>query len=136
MFDRVLMNSTTGLVKGDILKQNDILARVIDIDGVTVYVKFLQEEKFVEGTNLTTQIVVFTNPDLTGRFLTEVVYGNYVDITNNFALVKNDTEDAYRISKLTRLGNRPTPGNKITVVFDYFGHSQTNNDFFSIVLMI
>ena len=132
MFDRVLMNSTTGLVKGDILKQNDILARVIDIDGVTVYVKFLQEEKFVEGTNLTTQIVVFTNPDLTGRFLTEVVYGNYVDITNNFALVKNDTEDAYRISKLTRLGNRPTPGNKITVVFDYFAHSQTNNDFFSI----
>lgn len=132
MFDRVLMNSTTGLVKGDVLKQNDILARVIDIDGVTVYVKFLQEEKFVEGTNLTTQIVVFTNPDLTGRFLTEVVYGNYVDITNNFALVKNDTEDAYRISKLTRLGNRPTPGNKITVVFDYFDHSQTNNDFFSI----
>lgn len=132
MFDRVLMNSTTGLVKGDILKQNDILARVIDIDGVTVYVKFLQEEKFVEGTNLTTQIVVFTNPDLTGRFLTEVVYGNYVDITNNFALVKNDTEDAYRISKLTRLGNRPTPRNKVTIVFDYFSHSQTNNDFFSI----
>lgn len=132
MFDRVLMNSTSGLVKGDILKQNDILARVIDIDGVTVYVKFLQEEKFVEGTNLTTQIVVYTNPDLTGRFLTEVVYGNYIDITDNFALVKNDTEDAYRISKLTKLGNRPTPRNKITVVFDYFTHSQTNNDFFSI----
>ena len=64
--------------------------------------------------------------------MTEVVYGNYVDITNNFALVKNDTEDAYRISKLTRLGNRPTPRNKVTIVFDYFSHSQTNNDFFSI----
>jgi hypothetical protein len=132
MFDRVLMNSTTGLVVGDILKQNNILARVINIDGVTVYVKFLQEEKFVEGTNLTTQIVVYTNPDLVGRFLTEVVYGSYVDITENFALSKNDTEDVYRISKLTRLGNRPTPRNKITVVFDYFEHGQTNNDFFSV----
>ncbi len=132
MFDRVLMNTTAGLVTGDILKQNNILAKVINIDGVTVYVKFLQEEKFTEGTNLTSQIVVFTNPDLTGRFLTEVVYGNYVDITNNFALTKNDTEDTYRISKLTRLGNRPTPRNKITVVFDYFEHSQTNNDFFSV----
>jgi len=131
MFDRVLINDVNGIVTGDILKLNNVVAKVISIDGNTLHVIYISSVKFTEGTNLTTQVVVISNPSLVGRFLTEVVHGQYKDITTNFALNKNDTDETYRISKLTRLGNRPTPQNKVTVVFDYLSHSQTNNDFFS-----
>lgn len=131
MFDRIVMNDISGIVVGDILKLNDVIAKVISINGTTLHVIYISSIKFVEGTNLTTQVVVISNPNLVGRFLTEVVHGQYKDVTENYALIKNDVSDAYRISKLQRLNNRPVAQNKINVVFDHFDHEKTNNDFFA-----
>ena len=131
MFDRVVINDVSGIVVGDILKLNDVVAEVIHVNGTTLHVVYISDIKFVEGSNLTTQVVVTSNPSLVGRFLTDVVHGQYKDVTNNYALIKNDVSDSYRISKLQRLNNRPTPQNKINVVFDHFDHVNTNNDFFA-----
>ena len=131
MFDRVVINDVSGIVVGDILKLNDVVAEVIHVNGTTLHVVYISDVKFVEGSNLTTQVVVTSNPSLVGRFLTDVVHGQYKDVTNNYALIKNDVSDSYRISKLQRLNNRPTPQNKINVVFDHFDHVNTNNDFFA-----
>ena len=131
MFDRVVINNAANIVVGDILKLNDTIAEVIHVNGTTLHVIYISDTKFVEGTNLTTQVVVTSNPSLVGRFLTEVVHGQYKDITDNFALIKNDVSDSYRISKLQRLNNRPTPQNKVNVVFNHFDHVNTTNDFFA-----
>ena len=131
MFDRVVINDSSDIVVGDILKLNDVIAEVIHVNGTTLHVIYISNVKFAEGINLTTSVVVTSNPNLVGRFLTEVVHGQYKDVTNNFALIKNDVSDSYRISKLQRLNNRPVPQNKINVVFDHFDHVKPNNDFFA-----
>ena len=131
MFDRCTVNDAADLNTGDVIQSGSIRAKIIFKNGVNLHLKYLQEQKFTAGGNLITQITVVNNPILVGRYLTEVVHGNYVDVTDNFALSKNDTQDNYRISKLTRLGNRATPTNKITVVFDYFEHQNTTNDFYA-----
>ena len=131
MFDRLIINDASDIKAGDIIQSGSLRAKIIFENGVNLHVKYLQDQKFTQGTNLTTVITIVNKPNLVGRFLTEVTHGNYIDITDNFALVKNDTEDGYRISKLTRLGNRSTPSQKITVVFNYFEHGSTTNDFYS-----
>jgi len=131
MFDRVVINNASDLVVGDILKLNDVIAEVIHINGTTLHVIYISNNKFVEGSNLTTSVIITSNPDLVGRFLTDVVHGQFKDVTDNFALVKNDVSDSYRISKLQRLNNRPVPQNKINIVFDHFDHLKPNNDFFA-----
>ena len=131
MFDRLIINDSSEVETGDIIQSGSLRAKVIFKNGVNLHVKYLQNQKFTQGTNLTTQITIVNNPTLVGRFLTEVTHGNYIDITDNYALVKNDVEDNYRISKLSRLGNRSTPSQKITIVFDYFEHGNTTNDFYA-----
>tara|TARA_S200000501_G_scaffold96358_2_gene89644 strand:- start:2806 stop:8949 length:6144 start_codon:yes stop_codon:yes gene_type:complete len=131
MFDRLIINDSSEVETGDIIQSGSLRAKIIFKNGVNLHVKYLQNQKFTQGTNLTTQITIVNNPTLVGRFLTEVTHGNYIDITDNYALVKNDVEDNYRISKLSRLGNRSTPSQKITIVFDYFEHGNTTNDFYA-----
>ena len=131
MFDRLIINDSADIKTGDILQSGSLRAKIIFKNGVNLHVKYLQDQKFAQGTNLTTQVIIINNTSLVGRFLTEVTHGNFVDITDNYALIKNDTEDNYRISKLSRLRNRATPSQKITIVFDYFEHGSLTNDFFA-----
>jgi len=131
MFDRCTVNDAADLKTGDIIQSGSLRAKIIFKNGVNLHLKYLQTQKFAAGTNLITQFTVVNNPILVGRYLTEVIHGSYIDVTDNFALIKNDTEDSYRISKLTRLSNRATPSEKITIVFDYFEHQNTTNDFYT-----
>ena len=59
------------------------------------------------------------------------IHGRYIDVTDDFMLSKNDTNDFYRPSKLVRKFNSATPSTKLLVIFDYFEHTNLQNDFYS-----
>jgi hypothetical protein len=132
LFDTLVLNNSDGIVEGDVIVFENIISKVIDINSTTVKVKYLSENKFINGKNLSIPISIGTNANITGRFVIESSYGNYKDITSNYTLVKNDTENYYRVSKLVRKTNRPIPSNKVIVIFDYFEHDNLSNDFYTV----
>ena len=131
MFDSLVINDASQLTTGDIIAYENVKARIISISGTTLYVVYLTPEKIQEGTGLAIQVTVVADTPITGRFITTSTYGKYKDITNDYVLVKNDSPEFYNISKIVRLDNRPTPTNKFIIVFDYYNHSNTSNDFYS-----
>ena len=131
LFDRVNVNDSTGLVTGDIIRYQNISAKIIFINGNTLYVIYTSDNKFTSGTNLTISIDVTSSNVIVGKYITSVTNGTYKDITNNFILNKNDGAEFYNVSKLSKLPNGPVPQNKFVVLFDYFIHNNTSNDFYS-----
>jgi len=133
IFDRVSVNNSSGIVIGDILVHQNIKAKVLAISSNTLYIKYLNENKFTNSTsfNPALKISFITNSSLSDKTITSATSGLYKDITNNFILIKNDTEDTYKISKLVRKDNSPVPTGKIVVVYDYFDHGATG-DYYSI----
>lgn len=131
LFDRVNINDSTGLLAGDIIEYQNIRARIISISGNTLYILYLTSNKFENGTNLALSVDITSATPIAGKFVTSVTNGNYRDITSDFVLNKNDGPEFYNISKLTRLANSPVPQNKFVVVFDYFIHNNTSNDFYT-----
>lgn len=131
LFDRVTVNDSTGLSAGDIIKYQNISAKIIALNGNTLYVIYTSDNKFSSGTNLTISIDVTSPNIIVGKYITAVTNGNYNDITSSFILNKNDGPEFYNISKLTRLPNSPVPQNKFIVLFDYFIHNNISNDFYS-----
>lgn len=131
LFDIVSVNDSTGLSNGDIITYENISAKIISISGNTLYVIYTSSNKLQSGTNLTLSIDVTSTTPIVGKFITAVTNGNYRDITADFVLNKNDGAEFYNISKLTRLQNSPIPQNKFIVLFDYFIHNNTSNDFYS-----
>ncbi len=131
LFDRVSVNDSTGLTAGDIITYQNISAKIVSINGNTLYVIYTSATKLQPGTNLTLSVDVTSAAPVVGKFITSVTNGNYRDITADFVLNKNDSAEFYNISKLTRLQNSPSPQNKFIVLFDYFIHNNTNNDFYS-----
>jgi hypothetical protein len=132
MFDTIVLNNSDNIVEGDIISSGTVRARVINVTSSNLKVKYISQSKFVQGSNLAIQVQIPTNTNLTGRFIKESTYGRYKDITENYTLVKNDTEDFYRVSKLVRKLNRGTPTNKVIVIFDYFSHENLSNDFYTV----
>jgi hypothetical protein len=132
MFDTLVLNSTESIVKGDIITSGKIRAKVIEVYSTSVKVIYVSNSKFPQGTNLAISIEVSTNTNVVGRFIRESFYGKYKNITSNFTLVKNDTEEFYRVSKLVRRLNRPSPSNKIIVIFDYLKHEDLTNNFYTV----
>ncbi len=131
--DHVVVNDSSDINPGDILTKDDISAKVLSKDGLKLYVKYANEtKKFVAGVNLVIQIVVATNRQITGRYITTSVYGKYRDITSSFYLVKNDSGETYNVSKLVRTSNSPTPINKFIIIYDYFEHFNSTNDFYTV----
>jgi len=131
LFDKININDSTGLVAGDIISYQNIRAKIISISGNTLYIVYLSDNKFQNGTNLTLSVDITSISPVVGKFITSVTNGNYKDITNDFILNKNDGPEFYNISKLVRRSSSPTPQNKFIVVFDYFIHNNTSNDFYS-----
>jgi hypothetical protein len=131
MFDSLVINNASDLTVGDIIRYENIKAKIISISGTTLYVVYLSSEKFIQGTSLALSVDIISSTLITGRYITTSTHGRYKDITTNYALVKNDNAEFYNISKLVRIENRPTPTNKFIVVFDYYNHANTSNDFYS-----
>jgi hypothetical protein len=131
LFDRVSINDSTGLTIGDIITYQNISAKIISISGNTLYIIYISDQKLQSGNNLTLSVDVSSKTPVVGKFITSVTNGNYRDITSDFILNKNDGQEFYNISKLTRLQNSPVPQTKFIVVFDYFIHNNINNDFYS-----
>ena len=131
MFDSVVINDASQLTTGDIISYENVRAKIISISGTTLYVVYLSSDKFEQGSSLAISVGIIASTAITGRFITTSTHGRYKDITNNYALIKNDGAEFYNISKLTRIDNRPTPTNKFIVVFDYYNHANTSNDFYS-----
>jgi len=131
LFDSVVVNSSNQIQVGDVLYHELISARVISISGNTLYIKYLSSNKFPVIFTQPIEITVAGNSNVQGKFVTSVTNGNYRDITNNFNLVKNDSSEFYNISKLVRNDGRPVPTNKFIVIFDYYIHSNTSNDFYT-----
>ena len=131
LFDKVVVNSSSQIQVGDIIYYELANARVISISGNTLYIKYLTSNKFPVTFTQPLEIVVAGNSNVQGKFITSVTHGNYIDITNNFNLVKNDSTEFYNISKLVRNDGRPIPTNKFIVIFDYYIHSNTSNDFYT-----
>lgn len=132
LFDKITLNNITDLVVGNIIVYENIKAKIVEISGSTLSVIYLSQSKFTDGTNLNYVVQIIADRPIVGRYIVSVENGKYKDITNNFALVKNDNAEFYNISKLVRLDNRPTPTNQFIVVFDYFQHSNTTNDFYNV----
>ena len=134
LFDSITVNDATNINLGDILVSGDIRAKVIEkVSGSDeLKVVYLSTGKLQNGTNLAISLNVINNSTSIGIYAKDVSYGRYKDITDDYTLVKNDTADFYRVSKLVRKLNRPSPKNKIIVVFDYFSHEDTSNDFYSV----
>lgn len=130
MFDSIVLNNSDKIVVGDVIVAGNIRARIIEISSTNLKIKYLSDDKFVQGSNLAIKVEVSTNASIIGRFVKQSTYGAYKDISSNFSLVKNDTEDFYRVSKLVRKLNKPYPVNKIIVVFDYLKHEDLSNDFY------
>jgi len=132
MFDTLVLNNLDNIVAGDVITSGNIRAKVIHVNTSNLKIKYLSDSKFTKGTNLSISIEISTNASVTGRFIRESNYGKFRDITSNFTLIKNDKEEYYRISKLVRKLNRPTPSNKVIIIFDYFSHENLSNDFYTI----
>lgn len=131
MFDSVVINNASQLTTGDIISYQNIRAKIVSISGTTLYIVYLSSDKFPQSSSLAINVEIIASTAIVGRFITASTYGRYKDITNNYALIKNDGPEFYNISKLIRLDNRPTPTNKFIVVFDYYNHANTLNDFYS-----
>jgi hypothetical protein len=131
LLDSVVVNSSTGIAAGNMIYHEGISAKVLSISGNTLYIKYLSSSKFPTNPSQPIQIVVAGSSNIEGKFVTSATNGNYRDITNNFNLVKNDSTEFYNISKLVRNEGRPIPTNKFIVIFDYYIHSNTSNDFYT-----
>ena len=132
LFDRLKLNSSLNINVGDLIISGLIRARVISKGSDNlVYVKYISTTKFQSGTNLALSVNVPTNSVAAGIFIRESLYGNFKDITDDFILLKNDTDNFYRPSKIVRKSFAATPSKKLVVVYDYFNHSNLNNDFYS-----
>jgi hypothetical protein len=132
MFDTLVLNNLDDVVPGDIIVSGSIRAKVIHVYSNQLKVIYLSENRFPQGRNLAISIEISTNAIIIGRFVRESTYGRYKDITENYTLVKNDTEEFYRVSKLVRKINKPAPQNRIIVVFDYLNHEDLSNNFYTV----
>jgi len=133
MFDYLVLNNSANIVAGDLITSGLVKARVIGVaTSNKVYIKYISTTKFPSATNIALSVVVPTNPAATGVFIRESAYGRYIDVTNDFIFVRNDSEDVYKISKLVRRSSAAVPNNKIVVMFDYFKHDNLSNDFYSV----
>jgi hypothetical protein len=129
MFDTIKLNTNQDIQPGHVIIHGNIRAKIIHVNSDNLKVKYISDSKFPSGANLAITVDI---PGVeSGRFVTESSYGRFKDITNNFTLVKNDTEDFYRVSKLVRRLNKPAPSNKIIVIFDYLKHDNLNNAFYT-----
>lgn len=131
LFDSVVVNNSNQIQIGDIIYYESVSARIFSISGNTLFIKYLSSNKFPTTFSQPIEIVVAGSINVQGKFITSVTNGTYRDITNNFNLVKNDSTEFYNISKLVRNEGRPVPTNKFIVVFDYYIHSNTSNDFYT-----
>ena len=132
MFDRLKLNDASQISLGDLITFGTIRARVISKSSNTVYVKYLSNTKFQSGTNLTIAVNIVATSNITGIFIQESKYGKYNDVTDDFKLVRNDTDNFYRVSKLVRKSSAAVPQKKLVVLFDYFEHDDLSNDFYSV----
>lgn len=131
LFDSLLLNDSTNINIGDIIKKGNIRSRVISKNSNLVYVTYLSENKFQPGSNLTISVDVVSSNSVSGIFIRTSTYGKYIDVKDDFKVVRNDTNNFYKISKLVRKNSAAEPDKKLVVVFDYFEHSNTQNDFYA-----
>ena len=131
MFDSLELNDASNITIGDIITSGTIRCRVISRSSNTVWVQYLSTNKFQSGTNLVIKVKVPTNETISGLYVKESTYGRYIDLTDDYKFVRNDTKDYYRVSKLVRKSSAAEPQNKIVVVFDYFRHTNLGNDFYT-----
>jgi hypothetical protein len=133
MFDYLVLNNSANIVAGDLITSGLIRARVVGVAAANkVYIKYISSSKFPSATNIALSVDVPTNPAVSGVFIRESAYGRYIDVTNDFIFVRNDSEDIYKISKLVRRSSAAVPNNKLVVMFDHFEHDNLSNDFYSV----
>jgi hypothetical protein len=131
LFDSLTVNDASRLSVGDIIAYENVRAKIISINGTTLHFVYIGSEKFTPSNSLALSVKIISDIPITGKVVTSVTHGSYKDITSNFSLVKNDGPEFYNISKLVLLENRAAPTNKFIVVFDYYNHSNTSNDFYA-----
>lgn len=130
LFDRLVLNNAVGIVPGDLIIAGTTKAKVISISGSTVYIKYISTSVFQSGTNLAQKVEIISQSGIDNVFIKESYFGVYEDITDDFYLVRNDTEDLYMPSKLVRRTNKSAPINKFVVVYDFFEHDNLTNDLY------
>jgi hypothetical protein len=132
LFDRLTVNTSSGITTGDVISVSNSRATVIAMNGNTLYVKYSSSSKVDPGNNLSLAVKVITNYDLTGIFVTSSAHGSYKDITSSFNLAVNDNAEFYNVSKLVRNKNSTSPANPFIVVYGFFEHNNTSNDFYTV----
>lgn len=132
LFDKLTVNTSTGISVGDTITVSNSRATIISTNGNTLYVKYSSSSKVDAGTNLSLPLKVLSNYNLSGIVVTSSTHGKYKDITSSYNLVSNDNSEFYNVSKIVRNKNSTAPVNPIVVVYGFFEHTNTSNDFYSV----
>ena len=133
LFDYITVNDSSSLNVGDVLTSGLTKLQIIEKGSSnSLSILYLSESKLSNGSNLALPVTVTNNISAVGIYITQVTNGIYKDITDDFSLVKNDTSEFYRVSKLVRRLNATAPKSKIIIVFDYLEHSEVSNDLYTV----
>jgi len=123
-FDNILVASAVNINVGDVLTDGNSIATVVVISANLIYVHYITKSQFTNNTNITN----WTNSTIVN--IVTVTSGDYIDVTNNYTLIRNDNEHSHDISKLKLVNQYNIPTNDLVVSFNYF--QSTAGDFSTI----
>ena len=113
-FDSITISNNSLFNIGDIVYNKNIKAKIIQITGNILNLIYYSSNHFsiadiVNNWNTSANSVV-----------TNTFAGNYIDVSNNYNLIKNNNSNIHDIDKLKIINTNNLPTNHIVVVFDYY----------------
>jgi hypothetical protein len=113
-FDTITLANATQFNISDIVYNKEIKAKIIEKTGSVLTLIYLSDLHFQPGDN----IIDWNNQ--VNSIVTSTTSGSYIDVTNNYKLVSNQTDTVSDISKLKIINSNNKPTNDVVVVFDYY----------------
>ena len=113
-FDSVTISNSSTFAINDIIYNDAVKARIIQISGNILYVLYNTSTHFKIG-----EVIKNWNKSITSTVVS-VNPGSYTDITDNYRLVENKTNAISDISKLKIIDRNKIPLSDVVVVFSYY----------------
>lgn len=123
-FDNILVNSSVNNTVGDLLTDGNTIAEILLISANLIFVKYLTKTQFSNNSIIQNWTKNFDVNVITATS------GNYVDVTDNYQLIKNIDDSIYGISKLTIINPNSLPEQELIISYNYF--NSDNKDFYTV----
>jgi hypothetical protein len=135
VLDKLIFLSTANVDVNAIVGENIIgsasgtVARVVEkLSSNTLSIVYLNPQRFQPNES-----VIFTESNINTN-ISEIILGQYIDLTNNFNLDKGQRDQYLDYSRINRNRSSITPSKRILVVFDrYQIPSNDNGDVFTVL---